>query len=457
MGMRTLLSVSAMLLAALATGCPGDDKDGTTDSGAAPAIDLDRDGFGEAVDCDDQSSGIYPGADERCNGLDDDCDGEIDEAGAVDGVPGYMDADGDGWGDDSASTVCPGTTGYISSGGDCDDSSASINPSATELCDGVDNDCDTITDEPGTPDGTEYYLDQDDDGYGHPILTGYACAEGDGYSSDNSDCDDQDPARNPSELERCNNGQDDDCDGVIDESDGAEAPTWYVDHDGDGYGVDDATLASCEQPDGYADNADDCDDDDASVSPGDREVGEDGVDNDCDGEIDESGWSGAGDEVLNGYFVAGLITDDWDCINYYDMVGYDITDETACDSCDLSLAAVSEFRAGGAEPYGYEDCSWSDFSYWSEVEEFTTYWSFNTRFERAYYQYGDEWVYWTYSYGSAADEYMQWVYFLESSGRYTYEAGIFFGYTSGTGGGGGGGGGGDDDVDTGWGGPDTAW
>ena len=366
-------------------------------------------------------------------------------------MPGYVDADGDGWGDDSASTVCPGTTGYISSGGDCDDSSATISPNATELCDGVDNDCDTLTDEPGTPDGTEYYLDQDDDGYGHPILTGYACAEGDGYTSDHSDCDDQDPARSPGQFELCNNGQDDDCDGVIDESDDAAAPTWYEDGDGDGYGVDGATLASCEQPEGYADNTDDCDDTDASVSPGGREVGEDGIDNDCDGEVDESGWSGTGEEILSGYFIAGLYDplDDWKCLNYYDMVSYDITDETACDGCDISLATVSEWREGASAEFGYRDCSWSDFSYWSDIEEFTSYWSFNTRAESAYYLYAGEWVYWTYSYGSPTD-YVQWVFFLETLSSGYYEAGIFLGYTDSYGGY-------DGDVDTGYATPDTAW
>ena len=49
---------------------------------------------------------------------------------------------------------------------DCDDSDASINPSATELCDGVDNDCDGETDESGAEGETDWYLDADEDGEG---------------------------------------------------------------------------------------------------------------------------------------------------------------------------------------------------------------------------------------------------------------------------------------------------
>ena len=211
---RSPALVAALLLAL--AGC-SDDK-GTVDTGPGPAIDLDRDGFGEDIDCDDGSAGVYPGATERCNSIDDDCDGKTDEPGAYDGVPGYVDTDGDGYGGSTPINVCPGTEDLVAIGEDCDDNDAAVSPVGTETCDGIDNDCDGLTDEDGSVDGAEYHLDQDGDGYGHPILTGYACAEGDGYTSDASDCDDQDPARNPSQPELAGNGQDDDCDGLIDET-----------------------------------------------------------------------------------------------------------------------------------------------------------------------------------------------------------------------------------------------
>ena len=427
--MHTRRLLIALFVTALAA-CT-DDKSAVDDTGPGPAIDLDRDGFGEDVDCDDQSAGVYPGATERCNGLDDDCDGTTDEPGAVDGVPGYVDADGDGWGDSTASTVCPGTTDTISVGGDCDDGDSAVSPSATELCDGVDNDCDSLTDEPGTPDGTEYHLDQDGDGYGHPIQTGIACAEGDGYTTDASDCDDQDPARSPAQAELCNNEQDDDCDGVIDESDDAAAPSWYPDGDGDGYGVDGVTVASCDQPEGYADNNEDCDDTDSAISPGDRENSEDGLDNDCDGEVDEAGWSGSGELVLEGYFVSGLYgadEEDWQCMNVYNMSAFDMTDESACDGCNYSFAAVSTYEEGLSSIFGYRDCEWTDYTTWSGPDEFTTYWSFNSRAESAYYLYAGEWVYWTYASGSPSDGYMQWVFFFDTTTD-PYEIGLFWSYS----------------------------
>ena len=83
---------------------------------------------------------------------------------------------------------------------------------------------------------------------------------------------------------------DNDCDDDIDEDDAIDATTWYLDDDGDGYGVDGDTTAACERPSGYADVAGDCDDTDASSSPGEGVC--DFVDNDCDGDIDEGAVDG---------------------------------------------------------------------------------------------------------------------------------------------------------------------
>ena len=92
--------------------------------------------------------------------------------------PVCTDNDGDGYGD-----------GADCLGPDCDDGDPAINPGATEVCDGVDNDCDTQTDE-GVK--TTYYEDADGDGYGDPGVSQDACAAPAGYVTDNTDCDDGD-------------------------------------------------------------------------------------------------------------------------------------------------------------------------------------------------------------------------------------------------------------------------
>ena len=72
----------------------------------------------------------------------------------------------------------------------------------------------------------------------------------DGYSADD-DCNDMDPDVHPGATELCN-GADDDCDKVVDEPDAEDAPTWFKDRDGDGYGDDDDTEVACAQPHGYS-------------------------------------------------------------------------------------------------------------------------------------------------------------------------------------------------------------
>ncbi len=104
----------------------------------------------------------------------------------------------------------------------------------------------------------------------------------DGYSVEDGDCDDTDASRSPDAVEQCN-GIDDDCDGVVD--DGVPVSSWYTDADGDGFGDAHSVVDACAQPaDGVKDAAD-CDDSDASVHPDATEVFDDGIDNDCDGEL----------------------------------------------------------------------------------------------------------------------------------------------------------------------------
>ncbi len=96
-------------------------------------------------DCDDSNSNINPDADEVCDSVDNDCDGEIDE-----GVKTtfYQDSDNDGYGNPAVAVeACFAPAGYVANNTDCDDTRNDVNPGAEELCDEVDNDCDDEVDE----------------------------------------------------------------------------------------------------------------------------------------------------------------------------------------------------------------------------------------------------------------------------------------------------------------------
>jgi hypothetical protein len=168
---------------------------------------------------------------------------------------------------------------------DCDDLDPSRNPDATELCDGLDNDCDGVADEDDAADAGLWHLDQDGDGFGDAASSTWACALPKGYTADSTDCDDLEPSKKPDATELCD-GLDNDCDGVADENDAADALTWSLDGDNDGFGGGSAAVVACEAPSGYGVGVADCDDNDAAISPGATELC-DGADDDCDGVTDE--------------------------------------------------------------------------------------------------------------------------------------------------------------------------
>ena len=129
-----------------------------------------------------------------------------------------------------------------------------------------------------------WYDDADGDGYGDDGVRYDGCAPPSGYVAQGGDCDDGDAAINPGAAERCSTaGIDDDCDGAADESDAADATTWYTDSDGDGYGETTTATPACVQPSGAVVLAGDCDDSTTDVHPGQDEVCGNAVDEDCDG------------------------------------------------------------------------------------------------------------------------------------------------------------------------------
>ncbi len=178
---------------------------------------------------------------------------------------------------------------------DCDDNNAVVHPGAVETCDDLDNNCDGLVDVPGTGDHdiTPYWLDADGDGYGYSRgEVVYACnaSEAVGYAPNFDDCDDADDLTSPAALERCD-GKDNNCSGLVDDVDAAEAvATYYADADRDGYGDPDAPLYSCEvsAPTGYVADSLDCDDSRNDVNPDDDvyELNGDDIDQDCDGNED---------------------------------------------------------------------------------------------------------------------------------------------------------------------------
>ncbi|MFT5586563.1 MAG: hypothetical protein ACI9VR_004162 [Cognaticolwellia sp.] len=191
-------------------------------------IDADEDGVYGSDDCDDSNADVFPGAEELCDGLDNDCDSEIDN-NASDAVSWYADADADGFGDDGArKESCEAPVGYILAAGDCDDTNADIHPDSAEICNaGVDDDCDGLADdEDESADlstGLTWWADSDADGFGAGPAT-RACMFPSGGAGNELDCDDGNAAIFPGAPELCD-GLDNSCDGLVDEGVLGEAAT----------------------------------------------------------------------------------------------------------------------------------------------------------------------------------------------------------------------------------------
>ena len=391
-----------------------DDADPAVGAPTGWYADLDEDGYGagevtyacaapagmvvDATDCDDADATRHPEAEERCNEVDDDCDGSVDHD-AVDAPTWYADRDGDGYGNAADGVVeCAASGARVADDTDCDDTARTVHPDAREIpYDGADQDCDGADLE-----------DVDQDGYGALVVGGDDCDDTahsvhpgavdvagngvdencdgldetdgdhdgyDGFASGGDDCDDHDPRVYPGAPEVCN-GVDDDCDRAIDmlDTDHSHLDTLYVDLDGDGYGTADQTLIGCRAPPGYADRSGDCDDTRAIVNPGAPERCSSPLDENCDGAIDEadavdcttwyadtdSDGYGGGSRCLCEADASYVLSTGGDCDDADAAIhpeapevcrdGID-ADCDGWDTCDTSLSDVAEVILGAAGDY----------------------------------------------------------------------------------------------------------
>ncbi len=155
---------------------------------------------------------------------------------------------------------------------DCDDAHATVNPDATEVCDGVDNDCDTVVDNDDATDAPTWYADADGDEYGDPDAPTLACEAPADTVADATDCDDAEAAAFPGNPDVCDS-VDNDCNGAVDD-DPVDLSTFHQDADGDGYGDPATATLACEPATGEVADGTDCDDADAAIHP-------DAVEDDC--------------------------------------------------------------------------------------------------------------------------------------------------------------------------------
>lgn len=368
--------------------CDGidNDCDGERDEGALRVfyLDADGDGFGDvaqtteacevpdgyavaAGDCDDGDSLRNPDAVERCDGIDNRCDGNPDPPTAIDAVDWFPDADGDGFGDALGTPVvaceAPEAIGWASNAGDCNDGDDTISPGASELCDGIDNNCDRVVDT-DADDLQRRWVDADGDGYGDPDRPALACPQSSGFADNDQDCNDGRGDTWPDAPERVGDAVDQDCD---------REELCYVDADGDGYVGDFALLVStpdlsCSSavpcPEGAVSSTgdglcflspglsgvEDCDDTTPLRAPGLVDTFGDGIDSNCDGvevcyrDLDGDGYSPSPDAIV--------LSSDADCDDPGEITELARLGGTDCwdASFDAGTGTGCEDVSGGVDP-----------------------------------------------------------------------------------------------------------
>ncbi|MBP8248876.1 MAG: T9SS type A sorting domain-containing protein, partial [Chitinophagales bacterium] len=235
----------------------------------------------DSTDCNDTNPDIYPLLTDICNSIDDNCNGVTDEDAIF--VTYFLDNDGDLFGNELMDSIsCNILIGYVENNLDCNDENPDINPLAVEICNAIDDNCNTDIDEGLTI--YTFYADADGDTHGNPDAAVDTCIETIvGYVNNGLDCNDTLATIYPGATELCNY-LDDDCDGLTD--DNLTYVLSYQDNDGDDFGNPLNDSLSCELPLGYVVNNTDCDDTNAAIYPAAEEL-LNGIDDDCDQTTDE--------------------------------------------------------------------------------------------------------------------------------------------------------------------------
>ncbi len=261
--------------------------------------------------------------------VDNDCNGLTDEAGA-EGCSNYcLDKDGDGFGVPPVACLCWGDAdiGYSLMCNDCDDTNPNVYPKV-EICNGIDDNCNGLTDEAGAKGCTLYCH------FGDPADTACIC-----------------PSIVTPEWVSCSacalkaeicDGIDNNCNGETDEPGAIGCKLFYIDKDGDGYGVASSGLCLCgPSKSNTASQPGDCDDSDAAINPGADEIC-DGVDNDCNGKTDD----GTASQGCPGGCVGGSCSGA--CPS-----GFVDLNASATDGCECAIAAsTGGGSCGGATILG---------------------------------------------------------------------------------------------------------
>ena len=317
------------------------DNDGDTVGGTSTitAADGDCTDPGESAlstDCNDASSTVFPGAPEVCDAIDQDCDGDLVEGFSdTDGdlTPNCADADDDGDG--------------VGDSADCGPLNNSVYPGAVEICDNIDQDCDG--------DLLEGFDDLNANGV-PDCIDGDLDADG---VSGAADCDDTDPSVYPGAPEVPDDGVDQDCDGN-------DTVNCFVDADADGVGSTATVLApdgDCTGP-GESSVFGDCDDGDPAIFPGAPEIGNDGIDQDCNGDDTVTCYVDAdGDGVGS---AATFLASDGDCTDANESsLGTDCADGNAaiypgatelCDGTDQDCDGGPDDGFADTDGDGAADC-----------------------------------------------------------------------------------------------------